>query len=413
MDDAISTCPYADDLQWPPGLPPLKNIDDDGSMAEPYAQYAWMRKNSPVLRLRTAGEDVYVVTRYDDVKAAARKPDVFSSRMAEGEQPTFITLFDAAEHRRLRHVYAAAFNPKSINLVEDRIKDMAQALVGDLVACGSADATQDVAVPLTMATIGGIMDVPSDDIPQMKFWSNELLAFHASNRGLPSSTEARHNTEDFFNYLQGRLEELYAANSQSVGGHLARTWKEGHITAKEARELCAFLFMAGHDTTTYLIGNAFRVLLEHPDLLARLRNRPDDCAPFVEEVARLRGPVHRTHRRTTRDAVIANVAIPAGAVVRLVNASANRDDAKFTDPDTFDIDRDNSGHVGFGFGVHSCIGAPLARLEARTLLRTLARQVSGMRLAGDDPVRLTPGHAITLGPTRLSIQVSGMLPQPA
>lgn len=403
--EAASSWPYIHELDWPTDLTPIKNIDDDGSMAEPFEQYAWMRKNAPAARLQTDGEDVWMITRYVDVRKASRTPDVFSSQISDGVQPTFLTLFDGQEHARLRHVYAAAFNPKSIALVEDRVRQRARSLVETLVADGSGDVVEGICIPLTMATIGGIMDVPSSDIPKMKFWSNELLKLHAGNRGLPTAPSAAENTERFFDYLQGRLDQLYVEESDSVGGHLAKMWKNGRITAKEAREMCAFLFMAGHDTTSFLIANGVRELIAHQDLLMRIRSNPDDSALFVEELARLRGPVHRTVRRLKQDATVSGVRIPAGALVRLVIASANRDESKFPRPDEFDIDRDTSGHLGFGFGVHSCIGAPLARLESRALFEALSARVDEIKFLKTHLMRLSPGHSVTLGPTELYGQV--------
>ncbi|TQC48823.1 cytochrome P450 [Rhodococcus sp. WS4] len=402
---SITHAPYADELHWPEGLVPLRN-EDDGTLAEPYEQYAWLRENAPVVRLRTGGEDVWIVTRYDDVRAAARMHKVFSSQMSDVEQPTFITLFDGADHTRLRRVYAEAFNPKSVALVADRVRERAEHLIDELIDDGRGDVVDRVCVPLTMATIGGILDVPTTDVSKLKFWSNELLVWHSRFRGLPSTDESAGHTQDFFAYLQERLEQLHADKSESVGGHLARNWKEGNITAKEAREMGAFLFMAGHDTTTFLIGNGFRELVDNPSLLDRIRRNPADAERFVEELARKRGPVHRIHRRTMEDVDLGGVTIPKRGLVRLVIASANRDSAKFADPDKFDLDRDYTGHLGFGFGVHSCIGVPLARLEARILVEVLAQKVGTLKIGPGPSLVLTPGHAITLGPTELDVELT-------
>lgn len=167
--------------------------------------------------------------------------------------------------------------------------------------------------------------------------------------------------------------------------------------------MAAFLFMAGHDTTTFLLGNGFRVLAEDPSLLSRMRTNPQDAGMFVEELARFRSAVHRIHRRTTQDVDVAGVTIPEGSLVRLVLAAANRDTAVFKNPDVFDMDRDHSKHLGFGFGVHSCIGAPLARLEARVLFQVLAERAKSVEVADEDGLVLTPGHAVTQGPTSLEL----------
>jgi cytochrome P450 len=402
MDTVV---PYADELTWPAALPELRNTDD-GTLAEPHVQYSWLRDHAPVVRLRTPGEDIWLVTRYDDARKATRTPKVFGSRMSDDEQPTFITLYDGADHTRLRRVYAEAFNPKSVALVADRVRERAEQLVDGILTAGGGDVVAGIAVPLTMATIGGILDVPLTDVERLKFWSDQLLVWHARFRGLPSTEESEAHTREFFGYLTERLEELWRTASESVGGHLARNWKEGVITGNEASEMGAFLFMAGHDTTTFLIGNGFRQLVEQPALLDRFRAHPDDVDLFVEELARYRAPVQRIHRRTTEEVAVGDVLIPPGALVRLVLGSANRDQAVVVNPDTFDIDRDNKGHLGFGHGVHSCIGAPLARLEVRTLMQVIARKVGRLTPRGENALELTPGHAITTGPTRYELDFS-------
>ena len=152
---------------------------------------------------------------------------------------------------------------------------------------------------------------------------------------------------EFFAYLKDALQRLYVEGSPSIGGHIARMWKEGLLTEKEAKELCAFAFIAGHDTTTILVANAFRMFAEQPDLVARVRQAPDDAERFVEEVARYRGTVQRVSRVTTEEVEVAGVTLPKGAIVRLLLSAANRDSRKFADGETFNIDRDTSGALGF------------------------------------------------------------------
>jgi cytochrome P450 len=408
MTDEPGKCPYSDELNWPDGLVPMKFLDDDGSMAEPFEQYAWLREHAPVTRLRTAGEDVWMLTSYEDVRKASREPKIFSSHAGGGEAPrfTFLPQFDGPEHRRLRHAYAQAFNPKSVAMVEDSVRERAEKLLDDFIAAGGGDIVDEFAVPLTMYTIGAIIEVPIEDIDKMKEWSDEALAVHAAGRGLPGSPTAEQSAAEFFAYIENLLETLYANGSTSVGGHLARLWKEGDLSAKEARELAGFLFVAGHDTTTHLIGNAVRQLVAQPELLARIRNEPDDAVKFVEEIVRFKGTVHRTSRRTTQDVVVDGATIPAGSFVRLVISSANRDETAFDHPDDFDIDRDNTRHFGFGHGIHTCIGLPLARLETRVAVELIATKLGSIEFAGDHPVELMPGHMVTLGAQRVDVKVT-------
>jgi cytochrome P450 len=387
-------------------MTPMKVVDDDGSMAEPFAQYAWMRHHSPVVVMENqSGPDVWMVTRYDSVRAGLRAPKVFVSQPSDTPPRfNFLPQWDAPAHSRLRQFYARAFNPKSIALSEGAVRERAARLAGDFAAAGGGDVIADFAIPLTMTTIGSIMDIPTDDGQKMKDWSEEVLLLHAQSRALPSTEDAEKNAMEFFSYVEQRLHKLYDDGSQSVGGVLAKAWQDGDLTTKEAVELAGFLFVAGHDTTTMLIGNAMRFLVEQPGLLERIRDEEDAAAKTVEEVVRLRGTVHRTTRRVIRDTEVDGVTIPAGSIVRLVIAAANRDETHFSDPDVFDIDRDNSTHLGFGGGPHTCVGAPLARLETRIALQELAKRTASFAYDGDDAVSLQPGHAITLGPNRLRVR---------
>jgi len=189
-----------------------------------------------------------------------------------------------------------------------------------------------------------------------------------------------------------------------VGGQIARMWKEGLLTEKEAKELCAFVFVAGHDTTTILIANAFRVFAENPELLARVRNAPEDAELFMEELARYRGTVQRVSRITTEEVEVCGVALPKGSVVRLMPAAANWDNRKYSNAAVFDIDRKPEGHLGFGHGVHSCLGAPLARLETTATIRLLAQRLAGMTLDAAKPIEYVRGNNLTnSGPEHLFV----------
>jgi cytochrome P450 len=202
------------------------------------------------------------------------------------------------------------------------------------------------------------------------------------------------------------MERLHREESDSVGGHIARMWKEGLLSEKEAKELCAFVFVAGHDTTTILLANAFRIFSEQPDLLERVRLNPDDANLFVEELARYRGTVQRASRITTEEVEVAGVTIPAGAIVRLLPAAANRDSSKYPDGERFDIDRNTDGHLGFGHGVHSCLGAPLARLEVLVTVRLLAEKVASLTLDPDKPIEYVRGNNLTnSGPEHLHVML--------
>lgn len=399
--------PYSDELDWPAHLTPYQVIDVDGALAQPYEHYAWMRENAPVMRAATPKEDVWFVTRYEDVRKALRAPKIFSSQVTEPVPLTFLTLFDAPNHTRLRKVVARAFTPKAVNIMEERIREWGIQLLEKMIAKGGGDVVSEYTFPLSLATISGILDVPVEDTEKMKFWSEEMFTYFAQvGRQAPGNDSAKKNTEDLFAYLLENLERLYAEGSEAVGGYIARMWKEGLLDDKEASELCGFMFVAGHDTTTLLMACAFQKFYEYPELLTRLQENPDDVKLFVEELARFNNTVHRTVRRTKEDVEIAGITIPAGEVVRLMIASANRDSSKFPNGDVFDIDRDTEGHFGFGHGVHSCVGAPLARLELTITTELISTMIKQIELDPDHEIEYMKGNNLTIGPSKLHVKMT-------
>ncbi|GHG58155.1 hypothetical protein GCM10012320_31660 [Sinomonas cellulolyticus] len=399
--------PYSHELEWPAGLEPFKVVDD-GSQGDPYAHYRWMLENAPVLRAASPVSDVWFISRFEDVRKALRAPKVFSSDVVKPVPLTFLTLMDSPDHGRLRQIVAKAFTPKAISLFEGRIRETAEQLLDGLIARGGGDVVEDYAIPLSMSTISALLDVPAEDFEKMKFWSDETFSYFGRlARNAPGTGTDEESAHAFFAYLKDTMERLHAEGNESVGGHIARMWKEGQLSEKEAKELCAFVFIAGHDTTTILLANAFRVVAEQPDLLDRLHAEPADAEAFVEELARYRGTVQRVSRITTEEVEVAGVTLPKGAIVRLMPAAANHDAAKYPNPGVFDIDRDTTGHLGFGHGVHACLGAPLARLETRVTAELLGRRLAHAALDPAHEIEYVRGNNLTnSGPERLVVTLA-------
>jgi cytochrome P450 len=397
--------PYSHELDWPEGLEPYRIIDETGTQGEPYAHYAWMRRHAPVLRVRHEDGDVWMVSRHEDVRWALRKPKVFRSQVNDVQQLAFLTLMDAPDHSRLRKVVAAAFTPKAIALVEDRVREVATAKLDAMLASGGGEVVEAYARPLTMATISSVLDVPIDDLDRVGFLSDQMFIYFARlARSAPGTPDDERYTREFFAYLHQNLLRLYEEKSESVGGHIARAWlDDGLISEKEAIELCGFVFVSGFETTTRLMGGGFRELTYNPSLLGRLRDNPADADRFVEELVRTRGPVHRAVRRTAEDVEVRGVTIAAGSIVRLLIASANRDETVWPHADEFDIDRDAEGHFGFGHGIHSCLGAPLARLETRVTADLLGRKVASVSFDHDRDLVFLKGNSMTTGPESLRV----------
>ncbi|CAM2188214.1 benzoate/toluate 1,2-dioxygenase reductase component [Paraburkholderia sacchari] len=400
---------YSHELDWPEGLEPFKVVDD-GSQGDPYEHYRWMREHAPVLRCQSATSDVWFLSRYDDVYQAIRNPKLFSSEVVSPPPLTFLTLFDAPDHSRLRKVVQPSFLPLALDPFVEQIAQRAEDLLDAMIAKGGGDVVDDFAIPLSISTISTMIDVPNEDEEKMKFWSDETFSYFGRlARNAPGTGTDEQSAQAFFAYLKESMERLARTDSQSIGGHIARMWKDGLLSEKEAKELCAFVFIAGHDTTTILVANAFRMLAEEPHLLGRIRENPADAERFVEEVARYRGTVQRVSRITTEATTVAGVDLPKGAVVRLLLSAANRDSRKFVDGETFDIDRDSSGHLGFGNGMHKCLGAPLAKLETLISTKALARKIGAIALDPARPIQYVRGNNLTnSGPEHLFVKLGGL-----
>lgn len=363
-----------------------------------------MRDNAPVLRTKTAGVDVWYVSRFDDVRAAFREPKVFSSAAMDPVPLLFLTMFDPPQHTRLRSIVASAFMPKSVDQFEEQIRRHADHYLDSLLAAGGGDVVHEFAMRLTMATIGRLLGIPATEFDQLKDWSDDLSDYFGrlarQAPGNPPKDEL--GSTAFFNYLAMNLERARLADDGTVGSKIGALWHEGAMSEREATHFCAFLFLAGHETTTALIGNSFLELIGNPTLIQRLRTTPSDAPLFVEELARYRGTVQRPGRKTTTDVEVAGVVIPAGAQVRLLPGSANRDEAKFENASVFDIDRDTTGHLGFGHGIHACLGAPLARLEGRIAVETITRRVDDIELVDVNPVEhIVGGNLANTGPSHI------------
>jgi cytochrome P450 len=391
-------------------MDPYRIIDDTGTQGDPFDHYAWMREHYPVLRCATPQEDVWVVARHADVRKGLRNPKTFRSNVNEEVPLAFLTLMDGPDHIRLRKVVAAAFTPKAINALEDRVRDFVTRHLDALLKKGGGEVVEDFAKPVTMAMIAGLLEVPLDeDLNKIMVWSDEFFNYFARvARSAPGTPNDEEYTMQFFEYLLTNLRRLHAANSDSIGGHIARAWLDDELLSeKEAKELVAFIFVSGFETTTRLIAGAFRELKDNPELLTTLRTQPELMSHFVEELIRLRGPVNRAVRRTVEDVEIQGVTIPAGSTVRFLIASANRDPEVWgEDADHINLHRESTDHMAFSHGIHTCLGAPLARLEARIASEELVRRVEKIDFDEERDLVLLKGNSMPVGVDSLQVAVT-------
>ncbi|MFF4182956.1 cytochrome P450 [Streptomyces sp. NPDC001691] len=348
---------------------------------DPYPVYAGLRERGPVHRIRMPeGSDAWLVVGHEAGRAALAddrlskqwanaSPDLGVKQVASG--PTMLSS-DAPVHTRLRKLVTREFTPRRVEALAPRIQEMTDGFVDAMLAAPDrrADLVEALSFPLPITVICELIGVPSLDRDNFRQWSNASVSAPALEDRLAAAKAINE-------YLTHLLDEKRAAPGDDLISALIRRADEedgDHLSGPELLGMAWLLLVAGHETTVNLISNGMLALLSHPDQLAALREDFDGLIDnAVEEMLRYDGPVETpTYRFTQEPVEIAGTLIPGGGQLVLVAlADANRDPARFEDPHRFDIRRDARGHVAFGHGIHYCLGAPLARLEARIAVRTL------------------------------------------
>jgi cytochrome P450 len=341
------------------------------------------------------------------VKRALTDHDTFSSQVP-GPGNWFLFL-DPPRHTRLRALISRAFTPRSIANLEPRIRELSRTLLDRAFEREEMDLAADFAVPLPMLVIAGMLGIPAEELPRYKRWSDQILKLSYGLFGGPDEVrgvgEFRAATEEMRVYLPELLAQRRAAPRDDLLTRLVEAEVDGErLTDEEILGFFQLLLVGGQETTTNLIDNAVLCLVENPDQLARLRSAPDLLPSAIEEVLRYRSPFQWIMRTPRRAVEMHGRTIPAGALVLAVIGSANRDPRQFPDPGRFDITRDPNPHLAFGHGSHFCLGAPLARLEARVALADFLERVKGFELASAEPWE--PRQALHIhGPARLPIRI--------
>jgi cytochrome P450 len=361
---------------------------------DPYPRYAVLRRSAP---LAVAADGALVLTRYadcdgvlrdsrygrddtDEVFAALGMPDwrafpavyTFSTSMLSVNPP---------QHTRLRRLVSRVFTARQVA----GLRPAVAALVDELLArlAGSVDFVDAFAFPLPVAVIGELLGVPESDRaafqPLVRDWTMVLDVFTAEilQRADAAATAIREYLSDL------AAERRKRPGDDLLSGLVAGADSDERLSDDEVVTMAALLFAAGFETTTHLLGNGLVALLRHPEQLALLRDEPRLAARAVEELLRYDSPVQLTGRTVLEDTQIDGVPVAAGARVVCYLGAANRDPARFADPDRLDITREQGSPLSFGGGIHYCLGAPLARLEAQLAFPALFARYPGLRLAGD------------------------------
>jgi cytochrome P450 len=351
-------------------------------IADPYPWYQQLRDESPVHYIEPVG--AWAVSRFIDVQHVLRDAATFSSApMAAGMGPALQSLLsqmaqaggirwllssDPPDHTRLRRMVSRPFVPRVIATLEPRVAEIAERLVDDLVSAPTPDLVRDLAFPLPVIVIAELLGIPPERREDFKRWSNAVLEILTPAGPSPENLGA---SMEMYQYFVGMVEERAAQPTDDLISSIL----DPGLSVAEIVLLCVLLLIAGNETTTNLLGNFARDALGTVDDV-------DALPAAIEEVLRYDSPVQMLFRETTRRVQIGGVDLDQGATVVVLLGSANRDERAFDAPDELRVDRTPNEHVAFGNGIHFCLGAPLARLEARVALRTLLDRAPKLRLDG-------------------------------
>ncbi len=374
---------------------------DPGFRNDPYPTYRRLQTESPV------HQSVFglVLSRYADCSSLLRDPRVSSDQrnadiaavMFGGEdQPVDPAIEDARpflfmdppDHTRLRGLVNKAFTPRVVERMRENVQAIVDELVESVAAKGEIEVIEDLAYPLPVRVICEMLGVPAEDHAQFREWS------HAVARGLDPDfvlpPEFLANRQQVFEQLQeyfgGLIAKRRADPRDDLISALIAAENEGQVLSEmELMTTCGLLLIAGHETTVNLIANGVLALVRNPEQLERLREDPSLTRTAVEEVLRFDPPVQMTARIATADIDVSGVTFKKGQLAILLLAAANRDPAQFTDPDRFDIGREDNRHLAFGMGIHFCVGAPLARVEGQIALDAFAQRFNDPQLMLETP----------------------------
>lgn len=376
---------------------------------DPFPHFAEARARCPVQQVRLAdGHDAWVVLGYDAARQALNEPRISKDMLAalEGDPdvvaeglpgPAFsrhMLNVDPPDHTRLRRLVARAFVPSRVAALEPAIRSLADGLLDELAGRGTVDLVEGFAQPLPFRVIGELLGIPEPDRPALHAAFQVLLAGWDGDP--PAGAVAA--SDQIVGYLAELVEAKRATPADDLVSVLVTASDGDALTSQEVLSSLFQLIVAGHDTTTSLIGNSIVALLDHPDQLHLLLGDLGRLPAAIDELMRFSPPVpHATFRMTTEPVTIGGVDIPAGEQVLISLGAANRDPGHFRMPDQLDLGRNEGPNVGFGHGIHFCLGAPLARLEVRVALEALLTRHPHLRLAVErDVLAWTHGDGLVL-----------------
>jgi cytochrome P450 len=388
-DSVAPACPHAD----------LARDFTPFDLTDPFPFYARARAEGPIFY--SPELDYWVLTRYADIRDAFRDPATFSSENTQApyrqRPPEVQQILDDGgfsvtsglsgrqppEHTRLRGFIKKAFTPRRVASMEPTIRAIAASTIASFADRGEADLVAELARDLPALVVFRMLGIPDEDVPNVKAWAQSRVYMNFGD--LPVREQVRHaeNLVRYWRYCQDLVSARLRSPQDDLPGDLARIYLDGDetITPDEIASLVYGQLTAGHETTSALLANGLKELLTDRAAWEAICADPELIPAAVEELLRLSAPVFTWKRRTTRSADVGGVTLPAGTNILLLLGSANHDEQTFPDPDRIRLTRENaSRHLSFGLGIHFCLGAPLARLEAKVVLEELTSRIPSLRL---------------------------------
>jgi cytochrome P450 len=377
---------------------------------DPYPAYAALRTDAPVREVQMPDGKVWMISRFGDVRTALADPRLSKDwrwtlppeqrAEAPATQIPMMILMDPPGHTRLRKLVSRSFTLRRMEALRPRVEEIATALLDALPADGRVDIMAEYAFLLPVFVICELLGVPAEDRDDFAAWSNVMIDESTQEEAMAGAAK-----------LHAYLSELIDAKRTNPDDALISALIEvadddDRLSQEELVAMAMMLLIAGHETTVNLIGNGLLALLTHPEQMALLQERPELMPSAIEEFLRWESPVHTAPVRfASEDVEYAGVTIPAGAVVSLSLAAANRDENRFDDSEELRVDRDAAGHVAFGHGLHHCLGAQLARIEGQEAIKMLIDRRPDLALAVEPEELLHRRSTIIRGLKQLPVEL--------